>query len=95
MAHLSFYDLKVVMHAFYTIDVQLLNEYFSAANGDLFSFDLENFIWTNLSAVSFGTPPAARYCHGFTSMSGKLYVQGGSMTKGKNLAEYKYPMAEF
>jgi hypothetical protein len=33
--------------------------------------------WTDLFAAASGTPPSARYAHGFTSAGGKLYVHGG------------------
>ena len=45
---------------------------------DLYSFDLENLIWTLLTATPAGsTPPNARTSHGFTSAGGVLYVHGG------------------
>ena len=34
-------------------------------------------VWTNISSVSFGTPPSPRFHHGFTVSDGKLYVFGG------------------
>ena len=50
---------------------------------DLFVFDIEALTWTNLSLYSTGSPPSPRYCHGFTSYSNKLYVQGGGSPTGK------------
>jgi hypothetical protein len=34
-------------------------------------------IWTLLSAVDDARRPSARYSHGFTSVGGLLYVNGG------------------
>ena len=39
--------------------------------------------WTDLSAAASGTPPSARYGHGFTSAGGKLYVHGGLSDNGE------------
>ena len=39
--------------------------------------DLSSMVWTNISSVSFGTPPSPRFHHGFTVSDGKLYVFGG------------------
>ena len=49
--------------------------------GDLHSFDPVAKVW-NLSDAASGTPPTARYEHGFTSTGGKLYVHGGSNCLG-------------
>ena len=50
--------------------------------GDLHSFDPVAVVWTDLSTTIEGTPPTARYGHGFTSLifagaRGRLYVHGG------------------
>ena len=45
--------------------------------GDLLVADLSSMVWTNISSVSFGTPPSPRFHHGFTVSDGKLYVFGG------------------
>jgi hypothetical protein len=45
---------------------------------DLYVYDPSNTTWTNLSAPTYGTPPAGRYGHGFTSAGGKLYVHAGT-----------------
>ena len=33
--------------------------------------------WFDLSCHALGTPPTARWGHGFTSAGGRLYVHGG------------------
>ena len=45
--------------------------------GDLYVYDSVAMAWTDLSAAAAGTPPSARYGHGFTSAAGLLYVHGG------------------
>ena len=50
---------------------------------DLHVYDPAAMAWTDLSAASSGTPPSARYGHGFTSAGGKLYVHGGSDGSGE------------
>ena len=50
--------------------------------GDLWVLDVDNMTWTNLSSLSFGNPPSARYCHGLTANNGKLFVHGGSSENG-------------
>jgi hypothetical protein len=44
---------------------------------DLHSFDPVNMTWTLLSTGAEGSPPSARFEHGFASAEGKLYVFGG------------------
>ena len=44
---------------------------------DLYVLDPVAMAWTNLSDAASGTPPPARYLHGFASAGGKLYVHGG------------------
>ncbi len=44
---------------------------------DLYSFDLVNMTWTDLSAAEGSFRPSARSQHGFTSRGEKLYVHGG------------------
>ena len=44
---------------------------------DLHVFDPVAMAWTDLSDANPGTPPTARFGHGFTSAGGKLYVHGG------------------
>jgi hypothetical protein len=43
---------------------------------DLYSFDPVTMTWTLLSTAKTNRPPA-RYCHGFTSAGGRLYLHGG------------------
>ena len=44
---------------------------------DLYVFNTTASVWTDLSAVSSGSEPQARYNHGFTSEGDRLYVHGG------------------
>ena len=44
--------------------------------GDLHAYDPLQRSWADFSAV-VGVVPAPRYCHGFASAAGKLYVHGG------------------
>ena len=46
-------------------------------DSDLHVYDPVAKVWTDLSAPVKGTPPTARYSHGFTSADGQLYVHGG------------------
>ncbi len=45
---------------------------------DLHVYDSHSMTWFNLSGHIIGTPPTARWAHGFTSSGGKLYVHGGN-----------------
>jgi hypothetical protein len=51
------------------------NDYFD----DMYSFDLANMTsgWALLSATAHDGRPPSRFCHGFTSAGGKLYLHGG------------------
>ena len=49
---------------------------------DLYTLDLVNYTWTDLTQVVQGTPPLPRGGHGFTSCNGRLFVFGG--TKGND-----------
>jgi hypothetical protein len=49
---------------------------------DLHVYESSARAWTDLSAAASGTPPSARYSHGFTSAGGKLYVHGGQERLG-------------
>ncbi len=79
-------------HGFTSADGKLYvhggNVYNVGAVNDLHSFDPFAKVWTDLSNGVPGTPPAARYSHGFTSAGGIVYVHGG---KG-SWDGYKYPM---
>jgi hypothetical protein len=46
-------------------------------NNDLHAYDPDSMTWYDLSTCAFGTPPSARWGHGFASVGGKLYVHGG------------------
>ena len=50
---------------------------------DLHVYDPADMAWTNISTVASGTPPSARYGHGFAWAGGKLYVHGGTDDSGK------------
>ena len=54
---------------------------------DLHSFDPAARAWTDLSGAVNGTPPAARFGHGFTSTGGNLYVHGGSSNSNNPLSD--------
>jgi hypothetical protein len=45
---------------------------------DLFAFDPQTLTWKNLTGTVLGTPPSARFGHGFASVGGLLYVHGGT-----------------
>ena len=49
-------------------------------------FDPVNMIWTDLSASAAveGILPAARFGHGFTAISGRLYIHGGAGAGGEH-----------
>ena len=46
-------------------------------NNDFHVYNPASMTWFDLSSHNFGTPPIARYDHGFTSAGGLLYVHGG------------------
>lgn len=52
-------------------------------SSDLLVLNVDTMVWTNLSSNSRGNAPSPRCCHGFTSSSGKLFVQGGVGNAGE------------
>ena len=54
---------------------------------DIFVLDQVAMAWTNLTDAASGTPPAARYFHGFTFSEGKFYVHGGLDASGSALGD--------
>ncbi len=46
-------------------------------NNDLRVYNPATMTWFDLAGHALGTPPTARWSHGFTSAGGKLYVHGG------------------
>jgi hypothetical protein len=50
----------------------------AAYTNDFHVYNPATMTWFDLSGHTLGTPPTARYKHGFSSMEGKLYVHGGS-----------------
>ncbi len=49
----------------------------AGSNNDFRVYNPASMTWFDLSSHALGTPPIARYGHGFTSAGGKLYVHGG------------------
>jgi hypothetical protein len=47
-------------------------------NNDFHVYNPATMTWFDLSGHVLGTPPTARFMHGFTSAEGKLYVHGGN-----------------
>ncbi len=45
---------------------------------DLYAYDIAASEWTNLSAVTVGPAPKARYAHAFACGGGRLFVFGGT-----------------
>jgi N-acetylneuraminic acid mutarotase len=46
-------------------------------SNDFHVYNPATMTWFDLSSHALGTPPTARFQHGFTSAGGKLYVHGG------------------
>ena len=61
--------------------------YYAGGTQDLLVYDPTDMAWTDLSAAASGTPPSARFGHGFTSAGDKLYVHGGSNLVASSLSE--------
>ncbi len=51
---------------------------------DLHVYNPASMTWFNLSGHAIGTPPSARFAHGFTSAGDKLYVHGGYDGSGES-----------
>ncbi len=57
---------------------------------DFHAYNPATVTWFDLSGHALGTPPTARFGHGFTSAGGKLYVHGGSKDHGEHLGSFLY-----
>ena len=61
----------------------------AGSNNDFRVYNPASMTWFDLSGHALGTPPTARFGHGFTSAGGKLYVHGGySESEGAVLSHY-------
>jgi hypothetical protein len=55
---------------------------------DLFTLDLDQLAWEDLTGIALGTPPAPRAGLGITSVSGRIFIFGGVGLHGAGLATH-------
>ncbi len=68
-----------------TVYIFIYSWIFAGLLGDVYRFDNNKMIWTNLTKNSLGTIPSAREGHGFIrGPDNKFYVFGGKSNAGEN-----------